>query len=51
MSIDKNSEILEDSKNNWKDKKQDNLIIANSFLSLARKFDINYLYNIIILYK
>ena len=29
MSIDKNSEILEDSKNNWKDKKQDNLIIAN----------------------
>ena len=29
MSIDKNSEILEDSKNNWKNKKQDNLIIAN----------------------
>ena len=29
MLIDKNSEILEDSKNNWKDKKQDNLIIAN----------------------
>ena len=46
MSIDKNLEILEDGKNNWKNKKQDNLIIANSFLRLARKFDINSFYNI-----
>lgn len=46
MSIDKNLEILEDGKNNWKSKKQDNLIIANSFLRLARKFDISSFYNI-----
>lgn len=42
----KKFEILEDGRNNWKDKKQDNLIIVDSFKRLAIKNSINSFYNI-----
>ena len=39
-------EILEDGKNNWKEKKEDNLLISESYKRLAIKYDINNFYNI-----
>lgn len=39
-------EILEDGKNNWKEKKEDNLLIGESYKRLARKYDIKNFYNI-----
>lgn len=39
-------EILEDGKNNWKEKKEDNLLISESYKRLAVKYDINNFYNI-----
>ena len=41
-----NCEILEDGKSDWRGKKQDNLIISNSFKRLAIKYDFNSFYNI-----
>lgn len=43
---DVNCEILEDGKNNWRIKKQDNLIVSDSFGRLAVKYDLNNFYNI-----
>ena len=40
------SEILEDGKNDWKNKKVDNLIIAESYKRLWLKYDINNFINI-----
>ena len=38
--------ILEDGRNNWKEKKGDNLLISESYKRLARKYDIKNFYNI-----
>lgn len=39
-------EILEDGKNNWKEKKEDNLLISESYKRLAIKYNLKSFYNI-----
>lgn len=39
-------EILEDGKNNWKEKKEDNLLISESYKRLAIKYNLKNFYNI-----
>lgn len=46
MSRLENLEILEDGKNNWKEKKEDNLLINESYKRLAQKYNIKKFYNI-----
>lgn len=46
MSRLQNLEILEDGKNNWKEKKEDNLLISESYKRLAIKYDLKNFYNI-----